>query len=307
MAGRYLFVGGPGRSGTSLLARCLGRHPGIATFKDIELKIFCEKNGLLDLHHSLVVTYTPNRATVAVQQFAQLSDALLHGRYGQAALSPLVDPDAWESLVGEFLDALSIRGHPQQMSHQRFAGLARLFVDGVRKLAVRTLRPEQGDAIFLEKTPHTLLGIRFLEEIAPGSSYLHVMRDPRAIAYSLRAMPWGPDALESCAEWVGSYCRAYLRTRKQATSLGLDLMEVLVEEVVANPDIWADALTGWLSIDPTTDLLAGSSSSVVNAGIGQASEDELALLDARLADCARDFGYALSTIGEPAGIGAAAG
>ncbi len=43
---RILFVGGPGRSGTSFVADRCGSHPQVATLKDIELKIFCEKNGL---------------------------------------------------------------------------------------------------------------------------------------------------------------------------------------------------------------------------------------------------------------------
>ena len=43
---RILFVGGPGRSGPSFVADRLGTHPQVAAFKDIELKIFREKNGL---------------------------------------------------------------------------------------------------------------------------------------------------------------------------------------------------------------------------------------------------------------------
>jgi len=73
---RYIFAGGPGRSGTSFIADRLGAHPQIASLKDVELKIFSEKNGLLDLFHALCQTYSPNRANVAIDQFRRMAEAL---------------------------------------------------------------------------------------------------------------------------------------------------------------------------------------------------------------------------------------
>ncbi len=84
---RILFVGGPGRSGTSFVAERLGRHSQVAVLKNIELKIFCEKNGLQDLFHSLVEAYSPNRAVMALDQFRRMAEALIEGRYGQPALT----------------------------------------------------------------------------------------------------------------------------------------------------------------------------------------------------------------------------
>jgi len=74
---RYLFVGGPGRSGTSFVADRLGNHAQVVALKDIELKIFCEKNGLQDLFHALVETYSPNRAVTALDQFRRMVEALI--------------------------------------------------------------------------------------------------------------------------------------------------------------------------------------------------------------------------------------
>ena len=85
---RTLFIGGPGRSGTSFVAERLGAHPQVAQFKDIELKIFCEKDGLQDLFHALVETYSPNRAVMALDQFAVMTTSLSGGRLGQPALTP---------------------------------------------------------------------------------------------------------------------------------------------------------------------------------------------------------------------------
>ncbi|MEL7152496.1 MAG: hypothetical protein AAFN51_01595, partial [Pseudomonadota bacterium] len=74
-------MGGPGRSGTSFVADRLGRHPDICTFPNVELKLFTEKNGLLDLYHALVETYSPNRATVALDQFNRFFEPSVYQRF----------------------------------------------------------------------------------------------------------------------------------------------------------------------------------------------------------------------------------
>ena len=61
---RTIFIGGPGRSGTSFVADRLSNHPDVTAFRDVELKLFTEKNGLLDLWHSLIERYSQDVNTV---------------------------------------------------------------------------------------------------------------------------------------------------------------------------------------------------------------------------------------------------
>jgi hypothetical protein len=63
-----IFVGGPGRSGTSFVADRVGRHAGVATFQDVELKIFGEFGGLLDMQAVLVEHFSPNRGDARHQR-----------------------------------------------------------------------------------------------------------------------------------------------------------------------------------------------------------------------------------------------
>ena len=53
MSSKIIFIGGPGRSGTSFVADRIGRHADVATFQDVELKIFGEFGSLLDLQSVL--------------------------------------------------------------------------------------------------------------------------------------------------------------------------------------------------------------------------------------------------------------
>jgi hypothetical protein len=132
---RTLFVGGPGRSGTSFVADRLGRHPGVATLKDIELKIFCEKNGLQDLFHALTATYSPNRAVMALDQFRRMAEALIDGRYGQPALAKMAPPAAWRAHFSNFADSLLESGHPVEHEPEAFLAKARALAGDIAGLA----------------------------------------------------------------------------------------------------------------------------------------------------------------------------
>jgi hypothetical protein len=69
----------------------------------------------------------------------------------------------------------------------------------------------------------------FLARLAPGARFLHVMRDPRSIAWSLLSMRWGSDKLATAARWVDSYCGAWIAAEAQAARRGLPLIRLYIE------------------------------------------------------------------------------
>ncbi|HUF86332.1 MAG TPA: sulfotransferase [Thermohalobaculum sp.] len=317
----YLFVGGPGRSGTSFVADRLGLHPGVRALKDIELKIFCEKNGLLDLYHALVETYSPNRAAIALDQFRHMSEALIEGRYGQAPLTSAAPVQGWRGAFDGFTAALIEDGHPVPQTAESYLAAARGLLARIAALAGRAPghgRPERDapdgnapnhdapaddaprDLLFVEKTPHNLLAIGFLARLAPGARFLHVMRDPRAIAWSLLAMSWGPGELTTAARWVDSYCRAWTAAEAEAASLGLPLLRLHIEDAVAAPGAAAAWLTARLGLAPRPDLFGGANPQVLSRGVAKAGDEERALLDRRLGGWAAHFGYEAGQIGQRA-------
>ena len=306
---RHLFVGGPGRSGTSFVADRLGTHPDVAAFKDIELKIFCEKNGLLDLHHALVETYSPNRAVQALDQFRRMTEALVAGRYGQPALSTAAPAGDWHAAFAAFAEALLEDGHPGPRTDAAFMEAARGLLAGIATLAARaagrgdrTDDAADGDSAgpgitFLEKTPHSLLAIGFLARLAPDARFLHVMRDPRSIAWSLLAMRWGPDTLPAAARWVESYCRAWSVAEAEAARLGLPLACLHIEEAAAAPEAAAAWLTSRLGLAPCPGLLRGADAAVLNRWVAKAAAEDRAELDRRLGGWVAHFGYDAARIG----------
>jgi hypothetical protein len=296
---RTLFVGGPGRSGTSFVAERLGRHAQVATLKNIELKLFCEKNGLQDFFHSLVETYSPNRAVMALDQFGRMAEALIEGRYGQPALTTVAPAADWRACFAAFTDRLLDEGHPVPQTSEHFFESARALLHQIATLAAGADPPD--DPVFLEKTPHNLLAIGFLARLAPGARFLHVMRDPRSIAWSLLAMRWGPDKLLTATRWVDSYCHAWSGAEAQAAGLGLPLTRLYIEEAAAAPDAAAAWLTVQLGLDPSDGLFESADPAMLNRWTAKADPAERALLDALLGGWTAHFGYDPDHIGRRPG------
>lgn len=294
---QYLFVGGPGRSGTSLVADRLGSHAQVAALKDIELKILCEKNGLLDLFHALVETYSPNRAVVALDQFRRMTAALIEGRYGQPPLASVAPAEDWRAAFEALAEAVCEDGHPAPQSAERYLAAARALLARIAGLAAGADGGPGEASLFLEKTPHNLLAIGFLARLAPGARFLHVMRDPRSIAWSLMSVRWGPDELGGAARWVDGYCRAWTAAEAEAARHGLPLLRLHIEDLAAAPEAAGAWLTDRLGLSPHPGLFRGADPAVLNRWVAKAGPDERALLDERLGGWAARFGYESGRIG----------
>jgi hypothetical protein len=85
------------------------------------------------------------------------------------------------------------------------------FVDEILRLWYRTMGPVAGDASWLlEKTPNHALCVELISELLPGSRFIHLTRDPRAVVASLLhasrqgwGRGWAPaDASAAARRWV---------------------------------------------------------------------------------------------------------
>ncbi|MEM9059709.1 MAG: sulfotransferase [Pseudomonadota bacterium] len=294
---KTIFVGGPGRSGTSFVAERLGRHAEVCSFPGVELKIFSEKNGLLDLRHALVERYSPNRAGVALDQFRKLFGALVGGQFGQPAFGTLAPPSAWFNILDGFCDRISAHGIPVQFEAVEFDDAVRTLLSRVASLAALIKESAASPVAFLEKTPHALLFVDFLARFAPAPQFVHVMRDPRSIAFSLRRMPWGPRDLEGCCAWVSGYCAAWLDSQKKAAQTGCALHRINIEAVAAAPDHASRLICDRLGLSFDDAVFAEADLKTLNAWVEKCAEVELLQIRRALDGWARHFGYDAAAIG----------
>ena len=125
-----IFVGGPGRSGTSFVADRVGRHREVATFQDVELKILGEFGGLRDMQYVLVESFSPNRAEVISRHFRKMLAAVFSGGYGQPLLRDLVSLERLEALADAFFARLQPSGYIERLDYATFNDAARALLRG---------------------------------------------------------------------------------------------------------------------------------------------------------------------------------
>lgn len=283
---KTIMIGGPGRSGTTFLAAALRQHPDVASFEAVELKFLFELGGLTDLGLVLCDSFSPNRAWVAIGQFRRLVNQLRNGGYDQ----PVLAGNGLYGGVGQALDRFLSRVAPdgvaQPMGRPTYRAAARDFFHDIAALAV-PMRP--GATHFLEKTPHNLLApASIVEFVGPDAKCIHLIRDPRATALSLVRQAWGPPTLPAAIAWVESYYRQWTAVRQDFR--GMNLLELRIEDVAADPPGAEARILAWLDLPPH-GILGQVDTKVLAGRMAQVEAADRALLDAGLGDLARRLGY----------------
>ena len=106
-----LFVGGTGRSGTTIVYRALGSHSQIHAFPS-ELRFLIDSGGLLDVIDALTVRYDPIAACEVVYGFERMLKTYMtiperRPYYGHD-LRAWLGPERFDSAVAEFFETIEI-------------------------------------------------------------------------------------------------------------------------------------------------------------------------------------------------------
>jgi hypothetical protein len=192
-------VGVP-RSGTTLLRLMLDAHPQLAIPGETH---FIPK--LIRRWRKLEAVATPD----AERRRIYLELITTHPRW----------PD-----LGIQADALE--RHLEAISPLTLAGVAR---------AVHVVHAEgQGKPRWGDKTPRYLLELRRIKRALPEATFVHLIRDGRDVALSLRDVGWGTDdAAEAAERWSASIRAARRKARRLAPG---SYLEVRYEQLVSGPE-----------------------------------------------------------------------
>lgn len=88
-------------------------------------------------------------------------------------------------------------------------------------------KPRWGD-----KTPFYVRKMELIQRVLPEARFVHIIRDGRAVALSIKDLWFGPDTIEGCAEfWVARLDEA----RRKAQGLP-HYLEVIYEDLVREPE-----------------------------------------------------------------------
>lgn len=129
MGGKNIWVGGTGRSGTTLLYKLLRDHQEVFAFKD-EMRFVVDSYGLKDLVDNLTYNFSTGRSKEAWLDFKELMLVKLDSRYSSPYAGfqfSHVFGDEYRDIINEFLEGLT-RGHYSGNDYQSRVSFFRNFV-----------------------------------------------------------------------------------------------------------------------------------------------------------------------------------
>ena len=208
---RPVFVGGTGRSGTTVMGDLLGSHKDIRTSVPIEIKFLANKSGLLHLVFG--------RDKSDQKENVSLLNVTGRIRKRRRAKQALVKIEA------EFLDRMwndwwdidapppHGRGLHSGISKQRLQELLDRLIKDLRINRVWAARRFMRDFIssqedhgdqkyWVETTPLNVAQARRIKKLFPHALFINMVRDPRDVIASLLTKNWGPTTPLEGLEWI---------------------------------------------------------------------------------------------------------
>lgn len=228
---KRIFVGGMGRSGTTISVNMFDNQRECFAVP-IETKFLVEEDGLCDLVEAMTNRFSPPTANNAFARFERQMREEVTGnipsKYADLhQYAPAIFPsyhDALDRFIGVVLN-------------KRYFPDREPLVAAARQFLVETFdyTAHISDKIgWVEKTPTNIWRLEFLRELFPDSYFLHMIRNPLDIYYSLREKSWLPDGLVASLVTFEGYCAALAKQRRRWLA-DPRFIEVKLENLVAYP------------------------------------------------------------------------
>lgn len=308
---KMLYVGGTGRSGTTVVKRCIAEDPCVASFSR-ELRWMCDPGGLVDLYQGLVEQWDPYRGTSAVALFEELYRSCWRktefGVFARFCLSrigfsgpkysQLITKDRHKmiALKNRFLAELGVTksraiwyGSPSLRFRPVFFETERVradqFLSAVNHFVEEIARAEgfQDANYLLDDTPYSVLNYHALSRIFPNAKFVNVVRDPFQVAESYARQPWASDLSGAITRLAAVY-EELIRIERCASSH--NWLTLRLEDLVRQPDEFGSEIAQFLDCELQSlsvfKSLNAESITPSCSNLGQHSERRLdSLRDAR--------------------------
>jgi omega-hydroxy-beta-dihydromenaquinone-9 sulfotransferase len=255
---RQIFVGGSGRSGTTLLLEALGKHPEIHSFL-MEMRFIIDPDGLVNLVDALSRNYCPFQAREALYRFHKLMKIHLcrprQRPYMNFHFPGIFGKEFYSNRFGEFFNALidyefegksyfEVNEENPEMKRKIFG--ARYFPDRAELIKITAsfiddlfskAAADAGKPIWCEKTPFNVLHMGFLWELFPKAAIFHIFRDPRAIVFSLIQPSewWAPDDVHNASLFLKSFFDRWFYLKENLDMKDKQFVEIKYEDLVKSP------------------------------------------------------------------------
>ena len=321
-----VFIGGTGRSGTTILRQMLRRHSRIVAIR-CELRFLIDPGGALDLVRSLSDRWTPYDADAAIHRFrlilrrAGKSSSGLRFfwhrawaavwrnlgcspvAYASLPLSMCFGPSNYARCVREFFDGIVSHADPGHwLGSPSLKPGCRMYVAGPfdrheiqQRIAdfVHALYGgimQDGQTHWVEDTPYNILRADELLTVFPAMKLIHLHRDPRDVVASYLTKVWGGTDVLTTAQTVADVYRQWFAVRERLPRECF--LEVGLGDLVSDPDAGAERLCDFVGLD-RQPVLTGLDSGKMHPGRWRRDlpSDALARVEELLGPYLDAYGY----------------
>ncbi|WP_165865671.1 sulfotransferase family protein [Vallicoccus soli] len=253
------FTGGTGRSGTTVVARMLDRHPRIARTRPWEVRFLTDRFGLCDLveereggplrrlARAALATAAPPRPLRPVGGPSAFEERLRGPWWRRTAgngkvvgLHQGLEPEVLERALDGFRDRL----------REDAPAAARRLVHDLLDPPARALGRER----WIETTPLNAARVDSLVRFLPDLRLVHMVRDGRDVCASVAPRYWGPDDMDSALDWWEA--RMLRAGRALARVPAANVLTVQLEDLVLRDrEATLHRVLDFLGLDPAPGVL----------------------------------------------------
>lgn len=277
-----VFIGGAGRSGTTLTADLLGLHPQLSPIYETDFVprlIHLVGAKAPAAERAAAVSLLMDRWTACLEE--RPSEKRAHERYHHGPHHLRFTRQTALRLSDELVADIAL-GRP-------WRGVQRLILELFAEHAARDGKPH-----WVNKNPSYVLRLKPLSQLFPGMKFIHCVRDGRAVAASVLTRSWGPKTVAQAASWWSERVVQGLLFEQSHPG---QVMRVSYESLLQDPVETLSAVEVWLGLPPggivQTHLAAGFSfdPSRLDAWKTQLSAQDLQHFDGAAGRTLRLLGY----------------
>ena len=323
---RQIFIGGTGRSGTTILGKVLGKHRDIYTYP-FETRFIIDPDGIIDLVRCLTDDWSPYRGDIAVKRFSKLMEELyrpksihlikmgIYATLPKFGISPIryttrryfgdvIPRDKYFEILEDFLKKIidieyrgfwagtpSLTPGPTIISTKKFQRdilmkICRNFVEELLGYPAKHSKKN----VWVDHTPYNVLHASFITELLPNAKIIHIYRDPRDVISSYKTKNWGGN---TAREVIFVIKQAFAVWEEEKRKIEPDrYFEIKFEEFLNNTESILNKLMDFLDLPfdkkmLTVDLSRGH----VGRWKNDLSPEEIDLVERHLSDIMDKYGY----------------
>lgn len=226
---RPVFIGGSGRSGSTLIKECLGGHPQLGVLK-WEAKFLSWANGLMDLLHHFDDEKLEHFRTRMQNEDAciypeHLHDVTLNWKF-RATNELHSSIDLYDEQLAFLCQCISCESMPLASKRSQVRHFVHYLFD-------RVALAKNGIG-WIEQTPRNIYYASELMSCFPDGIFINIYRDPRDVIASLLKLWWGPSTVAEGIAYYKERYQAWTASRQRILNNGDEerALEIRFEDLI---------------------------------------------------------------------------